>query len=642
MSSSVSGGREGSLEAPTRHPLDWKNPEFYNEAALEKELERVFDICHGCRRCFSLCNSFPTLFDAIDGSSTGELDRVDKKVYWEVVDHCYLCDMCFMTKCPYVPPHPWNVDFPHLMLRAKAVHSGKHGLSTRNKILASTDTVGAIAGIPVVVEVVNAVNQSSLGRKVLDKVLGVHPEAPIPKYHSNTARKRLKDLIGTTSDAARNEASLRANPAVAADVAPSAQAIAGAGVAGAGNAASGVGRATESDASTDAAASVDDAVSSPSSTAPRPDAAAGANNALASMSAAPTSAPVRATAGGVGAPPPRETAAQKLARLEAASAALERGEPAPAARQPAANPAAPIPGAPPARETAAQKLARLEAAAAAMESGETASSVSAVPTQAPGAKGTVPAPAPTSTSRSITGRVAIFTTCYGNRNEPDLDVDLVKVFQHNGVEVRLVAQEKCCGMPKLELGDLESVARHKDFNIPHLKKVVEDGYDIVAPIPSCVLMFKQELPLMFPQDADVKLVQSRIFDPFEYLMLLHRAGKLRTDFKQSLGKVSYHVPCHLRVQNIGLKTRDVLKLVPDTTVDVIERCSGHNGTYAVKKEFRAASVKIGRPVMTRVESAQPAYYTSDCPMAGHQIESGIKDAKEPTHPLKLLRIAYGL
>ena len=125
MSAGETGIREGSLQAPSRHPLDWRSAEFVDEAALEKELERVFDICHGCRRCFSLCNSFPTLFDAIDASPTLELDGVDKKVYWDVVDHCYLCDMCFMTKCPYVPPHPWNVDFPHLMLRAKAVQDRK-------------------------------------------------------------------------------------------------------------------------------------------------------------------------------------------------------------------------------------------------------------------------------------------------------------------------------------------------------------------------------------------------------------------------------------------------------------------------------------------------------------------------------------
>jgi Fe-S oxidoreductase len=563
MSSSVSGGREGSLEAPTRHPIDWKNPAFYDEAALQKELTRVFDICHGCRRCFSLCNSFPTLFDAIDASSTGELDGVDKKVYWEVVDHCYLCDMCFMTKCPYVPPHPWNIDFPHLMLRAKAVHTKKEGIGFRNKLLASTDTVGAIAGIPVVVEVVNAVNASAIGRKLLDATLGVHPEAPIPKYHSNTARKRLKDLVGTNADDTKGESSVRSTSADAASNGASRR-------------------------STDASA------------------------------AAPRRAPMNARAA-----------------VMAEMAALEAGDAAPEA--PAPKPAAPVP--PARKETAAEKLARLEAATAG-ESAREAAAVTSEPAAAANAANR--AAAGGTAVRPTTGRVAIFTTCYGNRNEPDLDVDLAKILQHNGVEVRLVAKEECCGMPKLELGDLDSVARHKEANIPQLMKVISDGYDIVAPIPSCVLMFKQELPLMFPEDADVKKVQSRIFDPFEYLMLRHRAGLLKTDFKQSLGKVSYHVPCHLRVQNIGLKTRDVLKLVPDTTVDVIERCSGHNGTYAVKKEFRAASVKIGRPVMTRVESAQPAYYSSDCPMAGHQIESCMKDAKEPTHPLKLLRIAYGL
>jgi Fe-S oxidoreductase len=626
MSAPFSVGREGSLEAPTRHPIDSKNPAFYDEAALDKELTRVFDICHGCRRCFSLCNSFPTLFDAIDASSTGELDGVDKKVYWEVVDHCYLCDMCFMSKCPYVPPHPWNIDFPHLMLRAKAVHAKKEGIGFRNKLLASTDAVGAIAGIPVVVEVVNAVNASSVGRKLLDATLGVHPEAPIPKYHSNTARKRLKDLVGTTADDSKGESSVRSTSAEAASngAAPRSDANSAAderasgavapganGTVGEGNGASGAAGATG--ATLDAAAAPKRVPVSARAAVMAEMAALEAGDDLPS---APASKPAASVS-----PPRKETAAEKLARLEAAAASME--SPAPA------------------KETAAQKLARLEAASSG-ESAREAAAVTAASAPAAAAKQASKAANAAGAVRPTTGRVAIFTTCYGNRNEPDLDVDLVKIFQHNGIEVRLVAKEECCGMPKLELGDLDSVARHKEANIPQLKKVIDDGYDIVAPIPSCVLMFKQELPLMFPDDPDVRKVQSRIFDPFEYLMLRHRAGLLKTDFKQSLGKVSYHVPCHLRVQNIGLKTRDVLKLVPDTTVDVIERCSGHNGTYAVKKEFRAASVKIGRPVMNRVESAQPAYYASDCPMAGHQIESGMKDAKEPTHPLKLLRIAYGL
>jgi Fe-S oxidoreductase len=453
MSAPTEGKREGSLEAPTRHPLDWRNPAFYDDAALTAELTRVFDICHGCRRCFSLCNSFPTLFDAIDASPSGELDSVDRKVYWQVVDHCYLCDMCFMTKCPYVPPHPWNVDFPHLMLRAKSVRARAEGVPLRDRVLAATDRVGMLAGIPVVAEAVNAVNRTRTGRVLLEKFAGVHRDAPVPEYHSRTARKAL--------------------------------------------------------------------------------------------------------------------ASQGFA----------------------------VPGA-----TAANVQATAE----------------------------------------TRGQVALFTTCYGNRNEPELATDLCAVFEHNGIPVRLVPKERCCGMPSLELGNLEEVARLKEVNIPQLQAVIDAGYDIVAPIPSCVLMFKQELPLLFPEDANVQAVRARIFDPFEYLMLRHRAGLLRTDFKSVLGKVSYHVPCHLRVQNIGLKTRDILNLVPGTTLEVIERCSGHNGTYAVKKEFRQASVKIGRPVMQKVQTAQADYYASDCPMAGRQIESELPVARPPTHPLALLRIAYGL
>ena len=440
-------GREGNLEAPTRHALGWQQPQFYDADALQKELDRVFDICHGCRRCFNLCNSFPTLFDLIDESKTGELDGVDKSAYGQVVDQCYLCDMCYMTKCPYVPPHPWNVDFPHLMLRAKAVKN-RGGIPWRDQVLSSTDTVGKIAGIPVVAEIVNAVNRSAVGRKILDVALGVHPEAPVPPYRSNTLRKQLAK---------------RRKPALTAQ-------------------------------------------------------AAGATR----------------------------------------------------------------------------------------------------------------------------GKVALFTSCYGNRNEPEIGLDLVRVFEHNGIEVAALELESCCGMPKLELGDLQGVAELKAKNLPQLTAMIERGYDIVAPIPSCVLMFKQELPLMFPDEPAVAEVKRRIFDPFEYLALRHKFGLMRTDFTRSLGKISYHVACHLRVQNIGLKTRDVLQLVPGTTVEPIERCSGHNGTYGVKRKFRDASMKIGKPVIQRVQASGADFYASDCPMAGHQIESGLQNSPPPTHPLTLLSMAYGL
>src|SRR3984957_20233295 len=152
----IESGHEGNLKAPTRHALGWQEPQFYDSNALQKELDRVFDICHGCRRCFNLCDSFPTLFDLIDESKTGELDGVAKGDFAKVVDQCYLCDMCYMTKCPYVPPHPWNVDFPHLMLRAKAVKNRSGGTRWRDNVLSSTDMVGKLAGIPVVAEVVNA------------------------------------------------------------------------------------------------------------------------------------------------------------------------------------------------------------------------------------------------------------------------------------------------------------------------------------------------------------------------------------------------------------------------------------------------------------------------------------------------------
>src|SRR6187431_3491650 len=159
--------KEGSLEAPTRHPLAWKSPQFWDPAEAEKELERIFDICHGCRRCVSLCTTFPTLFDLVDASSTMEVDGVKKEDYWKVVDQCYLCDLCYMTKCPYVPPHPWNVDFPHLMLRAKAIQHGKGEVGAGAKLLASTDVHGQIAGIPIVVQAVNAANRTKPMRKVL-------------------------------------------------------------------------------------------------------------------------------------------------------------------------------------------------------------------------------------------------------------------------------------------------------------------------------------------------------------------------------------------------------------------------------------------------------------------------------------------
>jgi len=443
--------REGNLQAPTRHALDWRNPEFYAEEPLFKEMERIFDICHGCRRCVSLCNAFPTLFDLVDESKTMEVDGVAKADYWKVVDQCYLCDVCYMTKCPYVPPHPWNVDFPHLMLRGKAVKFKNDGASFRDRLLTGTDRLGKLATIPVVVEMVNRANTMPIARKAMQATLGIAEETALPPF----ARARFRDTT-------------------------------------------------------------------PASIAwPAKD-----------------------------------------------------GERTP-------------------------------------------------------------------------GKVAIFATCYVNYNEPGIGHDLVRILQHNEVPYRLVEKEACCGMPKLELGDLASVEQLKNVNIPVLAPLAHAGYAILAAVPSCTLMFKQELPLLFPDDADVKAVADAMFDPFEYLVLRDRDGLLKKDFQRPLGRISYHIPCHSRVQNVGQKTREVLEWIPETAVTTVERCAGHDGTWGVKKEFYSESMRIGKPVFRQMNEPGPDYLSSDCPIAGRRIAQGVAESGGTTtakkeHPLTLVRIAYGI
>jgi len=446
--------REGNLEAPTRHALDWKSAEFNDEAACFAEMERVFDICHGCRRCVSLCQSFPNLFDLVDATEDGEVHGVAKSAYWSVVDQCYLCDLCYMTKCPYVPPHPWNVDFPHVMLRAKAIKFNQGRVKAGERFLASTDVHGSFAGIPIVVQTVNALNKTKFARKQMDGLLGVHPEAWMPEL----ATKRLR----------------------------------------------------------------------------------------------------------------------WSARKQGAATEVRNGERTP-------------------------------------------------------------------------GKVAVFAACYVNYNEPGIGHDLLKVLEHNAIPYVIVDKESCCGMPKLELGDLLAVERHKSANIPVLARYAKEGYAIVSAIPSCTLMFKQELPLMFPDEADVQLVQDAMWDPFEYLVARHKDGLLRTDFKRDLGKVSYHVPCHGRVQKVGRKTEEMFKLIGQSVsvqLNTVERCSGHAGTYGVKTPTHPVAMKIGRPVFKAMASTEPEFISSDCALAGHHIAQGMAQAGTPAkalrHPLSLLRHAYGL
>jgi glycerol-3-phosphate dehydrogenase subunit C len=194
--------REGSLEAPTRHPIDWANPDFWDESKLDAELERVFDICHGCRRCFNLCDSFPKLFDMVDEAPSGELDTVDKSLYAQVVDACTLCDMCFMTKCPYVPPHEFNLDFPHLMLRAKAVQFKKGERSFADTQLAEIDRnaklIGPLAGAA------NWATKMSNGltRSALQAALDIDARATVPDFADIPLDKAAIALAPTVNAAA--------------------------------------------------------------------------------------------------------------------------------------------------------------------------------------------------------------------------------------------------------------------------------------------------------------------------------------------------------------------------------------------------------------------------------------------------------
>ena len=193
------------------------------------------------------------------------------------------------------------------------------------------------------------------------------------------------------------------------------------------------------------------------------------------------------------------------------------------------------------------------------------------------------------------GKVAIFSTCYVNYNEPGIGHDLLKILEHNEIPYVLVEKEACCGMPKLELGDLDAVAKLKDINIPPLAALARDGYAILTPVPSCTLMFKQELPLMFPGRRGRAGGARRDVRPVR-VPRAARQGRpaARRDFKPAARQGRYHIPCHSRVQNIGQKTREVLEMVPGTEVNTVERCSGHDGTWGVKTEF-FANVDEDRP-----------------------------------------------
>jgi glycerol-3-phosphate dehydrogenase subunit C len=436
-----SGGREGSLDPPLRHPLAWQDPDFNDLASVETELERVFDICHTCRRCFNLCDSFPRLFDLIDEGPTGELDGVAKADYAKVSEACTLCDMCFMTKCPYVPPHEFNVDFPHLMLRHRSALREAEGGNFVQEQLGRTDRNGKLAAPVAAIANWATDTGNRFVRKAMEKVAGIDSEAALPLFYRNKASDRLAT------------------------------------------------------------------------------------------------------------PPPADPAGPAYGKRKA----------------------------------------------------------------------------------------AIYATCFVEYNAPDTAVAAAFVLARQGVETRL-AYPVCCGMPQFESGD-----------IAELLPLVEQGYDILTLTASCGLMMKFEWPLILPDHPSIHRLAAAVRDISEYVVELDKAHGLAAGLRGDPLSVTLHHACHARAQNMGAKSAQMLRLIPGAKVDVVERCSGHGGTFGVMKETHAVAVKVGRPVARQVAQAGNSVLCSDCPLAckhlgqlvSAELADGIAEPRQ-AHPIEIFASAYGL
>jgi len=446
--------REGGLDKPQRHAVAWQDPDFYDEAKLDAELRRTFDICHGCRRCFNLCDSFPRLFDLIDNSSSGELDSVKSEGFKPVVEACTLCDMCFMTKCPYVPPHPFALDFPHLMLRARAVEEKKGEISFIDRQLTETDRNGRLAGL--FAPLVNWATDTSnhLMRWAMEKLVGIHRRAHLPRFSFHTfvimSRARVNEI----------------------------------------------------------------------------------------------------------------------------------------------NLAAPAKG----------------------------------------------------------RKVVLYATCFVNYNNPGIGEATQAVLEHNGVEVEVVYPE-CCGMPQLEHGEIADVVGRAKRTAALMKPWIEKGYQVVAPVPSCALMLRSEWPLLVPGDAEIAALAAATRDVSEYVMDIAGKEGLMPGIKPLEGGAWLQLSCHARAQNVGAKAAEMLRLIPGFQVGVIERCSGHGGSWGVLKENFEVALKVGKPVARQIAETPRAFVASECPLAAEHVAQGARIVAEqeggtgPTeshHPIEILARAYGL
>ena len=444
--------REGSLDAPVRHALSWTEESFYDEARLDEELRRVFDICHGCRRCFNLCDSFPRLFDLIDDSESGELDTVDSKDFKPVVDACTLCDMCFLTKCPYVPPHEFNLDFPHLMLRYRAVEQRKGMVGAIDRELTKTDRNGRIAGRMSAIANWTADTENSMTRPSWNRL-------PV-----STETQHSRSIIRILSKRR----------------------------------------------------------------------------------------------------PRRHLHCQY-------------------------------------RSTGAWPKA------------------------------------------------VLYATCFGNFNSPEIGIAAQGVLARNGVETEVVYPLVAACRNSSRVTSRPSrrmLERLPPNSAPGSKK----DYDVIALVPSCALMMKFEWPLILPEDESVKNLSKASFDITEYIVDIAKKDGLADGLSPLDGGVAVHFACHARAQNMGAKAAEMMRLVPEAEVDVIERCSGHGGSWGVKKDNFETAIKVGRPAARQALNSGKKHVVSECPLAGMHIGQGLarlQDDGAPAyqiaaHPVVLFARAYGV
>ena len=445
----MTDNKEGSLSAPTRDIVDWKNPEYLNEEALDAEMRRQFEVCHSCRRCFNLCESFPTLFDLIDESKNEDLESVDSKEFSKVVDKCTLCDMCFMTKCPYVPPHEFNIDFPHLMLRYRTLQKTKGQLNKIPQELAKIDRNAKIAGIAPTIANWGSDKKNLITRKPLQTLTGIDQNAELPKFEKKTYIQKSKDI---TKD-------------------------------------------------------------------------------------------------------------------------INKDAPA------------------------------------------------------------------------FGRKVAIYSTCYVNYNNTSVGIAAEKVLLHNGVEVKPV-YPGCCGMPYLEQAQHEKVVKQSELVSNELCKLIDDGYDIVTLTASCGLMLKFEWPLLNPENEKIKKLSKHTYDIDQYISDISKKEGLTKGLSQVDGGITVHNSCHARAQNMGNKALEMLKNIPETKVDVVERCAGHGGTFGVMKDTRKAAIKYGRTTARQIKNKKTNYVVSECPLASKHLDGLLNENTEEEiismHPIEVLSKSYNL